>query len=152
MVEGRTNCKRIECEFSMNYNKFFIAFFFFTIQQVAGFAKRKIISCSIEPSQPTVFACNYDKAVETYDYWTVIIKARSFVYRQVRNMIAIMVECATGKLSEREFYEMLTIPSNRNWPKNLETAPAHGLYLKNVEFGSPEEPPEEAGQSQVKEI
>lgn len=50
---------------------------------------------------------------------------------QIRRIIGTLVGVATGELTKRDVYEMLTIPS-RSW--KVQTAPAAGLYLLNVRY------------------
>lgn len=68
------------------------------------------------------------------DYWDITFNAQSFVYRQIRRMIGTLVATAKGRLTQREIYEMLTIPSQQSFSNKINVAPAHGLYLTNIEF------------------
>lgn len=49
-------------------------------------------------------------------------------------MMAILIAVGNGRVSLREVYEMLTIPSKHSW--NYKITPMHscGLYLTNVEY------------------
>lgn len=46
-------------------------------------------------------------------------------------MVSAIVDHALGKMTKRDIYEMLTIPSSYS---KMRSAPAKGLYLANIEF------------------
>lgn len=52
-------------------------------------------------------------------------------------MVGALVAAAEGKVTQRDIYEMLTIPSHHSWNQKIAPVPPHGLYLVNVEY--PEE-------------
>lgn len=52
-------------------------------------------------------------------------------------MVGTILAAGTGKIKQRDVYEMLTIPSKYSWNIKITPVPSHGLYLKNVEY-SPE--------------
>lgn len=59
-------------------------------------------------------------------------------------MVAVLIAVAEGKLTKRDVYEMLTIPSRRNWidmdrKYSLQMAPAHALYFTGIEYKPVEE-------------
>lgn len=68
------------------------------------------------------------------DYWNITFNAQSFLYRQIRRIVGTLVAVAKGRLSQRELYEMLTIPSQQSFNSKVCVAPANGLYLANIEF------------------
>lgn len=68
------------------------------------------------------------------DYWNIIFNAQSFLYRQIRRMIGTLIAAARGRITHRDLYEMLTIPSQKSLCKRINVAPADGLYLTNIEF------------------
>lgn len=47
-------------------------------------------------------------------------------------MVGVLILAAQGTLTSRQLYELLTIPSQRNFA--MQPAPAHGLYLVNVAY------------------
>lgn len=51
--------------------------------------------------------------------------------------MATIIAAAEGRISQRDVYEMITIPSKHSWISSIGIAPACGLYLANVEY--PEE-------------
>ncbi|MDR1982482.1 MAG: tRNA pseudouridine(38-40) synthase TruA [Holosporaceae bacterium] len=57
--------------------------------------------------------------------------ARSFLYRQIRNIVGSLFLVGCGKWNERDFYEVL-IAKDRE--KAGPTAPAHGLYFLGVVY------------------
>lgn len=59
-------------------------------------------------------------------------------------MVGALIAVGEGKMSQRDIYEMLTIPSHNSWNHNVCPAPASGLYLVNVEY------PEEIYSNQLK--
>lgn len=71
---------------------------------------------------------------ENVDYWNIIFNAQSFLYRQIRRTVGTMVSLAKGHISQRDVYEMLTIPSHNTFNSKIASAPAHGLYLADIEF------------------
>jgi tRNA pseudouridine38-40 synthase len=65
------------------------------------------------------------------DIVTIQISARSFLYRQVRNIVGSLVFVGCGKWSEHDFQEVFQAKDRR---KAAPTAPAHGLYFTNVVY------------------
>lgn len=47
-------------------------------------------------------------------------------------MMAALIAVGEGKISKRDIYEMLTIPSKHSW--SLTPIPDYGLYLVDVEY------------------
>lgn len=45
-----------------------------------------------------------------------------------------LIAAAEGRISKRDVYEMLTIPSKHSWLPSIPMTPGYGLYLKNVEY------------------
>lgn len=53
--------------------------------------------------------------------------------------MGVLVAAAEGSLTEKDVYEMLTIPSYGNWPCNIAfSLPGHALFLTGVEYEEPE--------------
>lgn len=63
---------------------------------------------------------------------TVVIVGESFLYRQVRNMVGCLANVGLGKMSPQDVKLIL---QERNRAKAPAMAPAHGLFLVNVEHG-----------------
>ncbi|XP_037043659.1 tRNA pseudouridine synthase-like 1 isoform X2 [Bradysia coprophila] len=95
---------------------------------------RYIESIDIEPGESTGNIYTKSLADETYNYVNIRVTGRSFLNRQVRRIVAVILGVAQKHVTTREVYEMLTIPSKHNWPSRLECAPAHGLYLCQVHY------------------
>lgn len=79
----------------------------------------------------TVQPIAYDENVQ---YWDIFINAQSFLYRQIRRMMGAWIAAAVGRITTRDLYEMLTIPSRHLHGSRITTAPASGLYLADIEF------------------
>ncbi|KAI8126313.1 hypothetical protein FF38_09129 [Lucilia cuprina] len=98
------------------------------------FTVRSIDEINIRPGKTAAIGPNAKLAEEFYDYWDIEIKARSFIYKQVRRMVGALVAVATNRITEKCLYEMLTIPSKHNWDPRILLAPAFGLYLCRVHY------------------
>lgn len=107
---------------------------FFVSQARASFALRTINSIEIERCYPHIIQpFDYHKNIV---YWNLTFNARSFVYRQIRRMVGALIGVAKGKITQRDIYEMLTIPSNHHFKcgSGINVAPAYGLYLAEIKF------------------
>lgn len=93
---------------------------------------RKIDEISISPGRP--LTTSLSKKEDLYNYWDVKLSGRSFLYKQVRRIIGTLVCHGQGKISEKDLYEMLTIPSKYNWIPKIPVAPPYGLYLAKVDY------------------
>lgn len=49
-------------------------------------------------------------------------------------MVATMLAAGNGKITIRDVYEMLTIPSKFSWLPPIKPVSASALYLTNVEY------------------
>jgi tRNA pseudouridine38-40 synthase len=63
-----------------------------------------------------------------------IVRARSFLHHQVRNLVGTLKLIGEGKLSPKDVKEIL---DSRDRAKAGPTAPAHGLYLEKVKYREP---------------
>lgn len=59
-------------------------------------------------------------------------------------MVAVLIAVGEGRMTKRDVYEMLTIPSRKNWfdmkkKHSLKMAPAHALYFTGIEYKPMEE-------------
>lgn len=100
----------------------------------AFFSLRTISDIRIEPALPACNALHTIRATDVYDYWDITVTGRSFLYRQVRRLVGVILAVAQGRLANRDVYEMLTIPSMNSWCPRASAAPAYGLYLVNVAY------------------
>lgn len=64
---------------------------------------------------------------------TIVINGRSFLYRQVRNMVASLVEVGQGRITPMDVQKALESKSRSLGPKVM--APPHGLFLVDVQHG-----------------
>ncbi|EDW68781.2 tRNA pseudouridine synthase-like 1 [Drosophila virilis] len=98
------------------------------------FTVRKIDEINIRAGQSLALGPNATLASQIYDYWDIEIKAKSFLYKQVRRIVGTLLALANGRIDERCIYEMLTIPSKHTWEPRILVAPASGLYLCRVHY------------------
>ncbi|XP_065088408.1 tRNA pseudouridine synthase-like 1 [Ochlerotatus camptorhynchus] len=103
-------------------------------QQDASYTLRRIEHISIIRGTSMASAFNREIAEKYYEYWDIRIKARSFLYKQVRRMVGAWIAAAEERISERDVYRMLTVPSQRSWCDQAVVAPAYGLFLCKVEY------------------
>lgn len=102
------------------------------LQKKPSFAIRKINHVKIERGQAlTVQPFEHRNNII---YWNIIVNAQSFLYRQIRRVVGTLVAAAKGKITQRDLYEMLTIPSQTSFSNKINVAPAYGLYLADIEF------------------
>ncbi|XP_046389859.1 tRNA pseudouridine synthase-like 1 isoform X2 [Ischnura elegans] len=94
---------------------------------------RRINSLTISPGQPLINSI-YDPTNHMYDFWDVVVNAKSFNYRQVRRMVAVLIAVAQNKIEVTEVKNMIEDPSNYGWNPKACTAPPYGLYLLKVEY------------------
>ncbi|XP_056590850.1 tRNA pseudouridine synthase-like 1 isoform X2 [Triplophysa dalaica] len=66
-------------------------------------------------------------------FWELTFKSRSFLYKQVRRMTGALVAVGQGRLAVRQIQELLETEDSLAFPNNL-IAPAHGLFLTNIEY------------------
>lgn len=53
---------------------------------------------------------------------------------KVRRMVGVILAASMNKIQPKDVYEMITIPSTNSWIPCVNTAPAFGLYLKEVSY------------------
>lgn len=93
---------------------------------------RRLTSVSIKPTQSCASSFNFKTASDHYNYYDIEVAGKSFLYRQVRRMVAALIALGQGKITRKDVYEMITIPGAHNWLAKTRTAPATGLYLCEV--------------------
>ncbi|XP_050742224.1 tRNA pseudouridine synthase-like 1 isoform X2 [Drosophila biarmipes] len=98
------------------------------------FTVRKVDEIDIRPGRSLALAPNASLAAEIYNYWDIEIKAKSFLYKQVRRIVGALIALGNGRIDERCLYQMLTIPSKNSWDHRVLLAPACGLYLCRVHY------------------
>lgn len=98
------------------------------------FTLRKIDEINIRPGRTLAVASNAALAADSYDYWDIEIRAKSFLYKQVRRIVGTLLALGCGRIDEKSIYQMLTIPSKNSWDHRVLLAPACGLYLCRVHY------------------
>ncbi|KAK7877962.1 hypothetical protein WMY93_031390, partial [Mugilogobius chulae] len=66
-------------------------------------------------------------------FWELTFRSRSFLYKQVRRMVGALVAVGRGRLSVLDLRKVLEARDSTAFPQGL-AAPAHGLFLTNVEY------------------
>ncbi|XP_020786580.1 tRNA pseudouridine synthase-like 1 isoform X2 [Boleophthalmus pectinirostris] len=66
-------------------------------------------------------------------FWELTFRSKSFLYKQVRRMAGALVAVGKGSLSPLSLKKVLDAQDSRAYPQGL-SAPAHGLFLTNVEY------------------
>ena len=86
------------------------------------------IDCQSSSSIKTIQSCS----IETNDqHITLNVSAKSFLHSQVRIMAGTLVEAGKGKFNSSDVKDII---KSRDRSKAGATAPAHGLYLLEVEY------------------
>jgi tRNA pseudouridine38-40 synthase len=62
------------------------------------------------------------------------VEGRSFMYKQVRNMVGLLIEVGKGLLPSSTVKTMLLRGDRRELARVSPVAPAHGLYLMAVDY------------------
>ena len=75
---------------------------------------------------------NHNNSNNNAEIITVAIKGNAFLYRQVRNLVGCLAHVGQGKTKPGEVESILLA---RDRSKAPQMAPAHGLYLVDVEHG-----------------
>lgn len=93
-----------------------------------------IDSITIEPGQSTCNIFSKPFADNNFNYFDIQISGRSFLNRQVRRIVAVILGVAQDVLTLRDVYELLTIPSKYSWCNSAAVLPGCGLYLCKVHY------------------
>ncbi|XP_026461207.1 tRNA pseudouridine synthase-like 1 [Ctenocephalides felis] len=93
---------------------------------------RYIHEVSIEKSTST--SLPFNNASNYFDYWDIKFKGKSFLYRQVRRMVGVLLAVAQHRITEQDVITMLQVPSPYSWCTSVRSMPPHGLYLCDVEY------------------
>lgn len=81
-------------------------------------------------------------------YWELTFRSRSFLYKQVRRMTGALVAVGQGRLSVAQLKKVLEERDSRAYPQGM-SAPAHGLFLTNVEYRETDlQPPTKTSEEQ----
>ena len=68
--------------------------------------------------------------VDARHYWRLEFHGEGFLYKMVRNLVGSFIEIARGRIPESRLDELLHAPA----PYHGFTAPAHGLFLIEVDY------------------
>ncbi|CAN7985764.1 unnamed protein product [Ixodes hexagonus] len=93
---------------------------------------RNVSEFTLRPSQPASGLA--DAFYNNVDLWEFHIKSRSFLYRQVRRMVSVVLHVGTHPGTLSIVRSMLDNPHKDSWDNRVRIAPACGLYLTNVEY------------------
>ncbi|XP_071446724.1 tRNA pseudouridine synthase-like 1 isoform X2 [Hetaerina americana] len=94
---------------------------------------RHINEMTITPGLPMINSI-HDSRYNLYNFWDIVVNAKSFCYRQVRRMVAVLIAVAQNKIELDEVKLMIEDPQNNGWNPRATTAPPHGLFLTKVEY------------------
>lgn len=98
------------------------------------FSVRSISDIKVYPGRSLAVHLDAERAEALYNYWNLEIFGRSFLYKQVRRIVGCLVSVACNRVTLKDVYEMLTIPSKESWHPKAVVAPPFGLYLCKVHY------------------
>uniref|UniRef100_T1GHX6 tRNA pseudouridine synthase n=1 Tax=Megaselia scalaris TaxID=36166 RepID=T1GHX6_MEGSC len=102
-------------------------------EKPASFCIRSISNIEILPGKPLTVA-NTEETADLYNFYDFHIHGRSFLYKQVRRIIGTLLAVGCGKITQRDVYQMITIPSKHSWCSGLAVMPPFALYLCKVHY------------------
>lgn len=73
---------------------------------------------------------------DTTTSWTFTVRGDRFLYKMVRNIVGALVRVGSGELDEAELEEAVRVGAFTRSRSMALTAPAHGLVLQKIEYGS----------------
>ncbi|XP_029802135.1 tRNA pseudouridine synthase-like 1 isoform X1 [Suricata suricatta] len=93
---------------------------------------RTLRRASVSPDLGSPFVLPQENRLQ---FWNLEFESQSFLYRQVRRMTAVLVAVGLGALMPAQVKGILESrdPLGRHQTR---VAPAHGLFLKSVQYGS----------------
>jgi len=97
---------------------------------------RAIKRLELERGRP-LFDPRLDPRYSGLRFFDVHVGAKSFMYKQVRRMVGVIVAAAQKRLSADEVHNLLRFPGT--WNDKVPTAPPHGLYLIDIEYPNDEQ-------------
>lgn len=120
-------------------------------QQPLGYPTiRTIDHFRIKPGRP-LFDPLYDPLYSNIEFFDFHVKARSFMYKQVRRMVSVVLALAQGHMDLDQVHQLFEKPGE--WNPRAITAPPYGLYLLNVVYKIPhDEQPQQPAGDQGKEL
>ena len=90
----------------------------------------------IKPGRP-LFDPVHDPLYSNITFYDFHVKAPSFMYKQVRRMVSVVVAVAQNRMELDEVRQLFDNPGT--WNSKANTAPPYGLYLLNVDYKIPQE-------------
>jgi len=69
-----------------------------------------------------------------YNYWDIHVDARSYLYKQIRRTVGVLIKVAQKVLTYDDVKYMFDNPSSDSWTSRVSTVPAHGLYLYDMGY------------------
>ncbi|XP_057374519.1 tRNA pseudouridine synthase-like 1 [Daphnia carinata] len=120
-------------------------------QQPSGYPTiRTLDHFYIKPGRP-LFDPVYDPLYSNIEFYDFHVKARSFMYKQVRRMVSVVLALAQGRMDLDQVRQLFEQPGE--WNPRAITAPPYGLYLLNVDYKIPQdEQPQRPVENQGKEF
>ncbi|XP_059472071.1 tRNA pseudouridine synthase-like 1 [Neocloeon triangulifer] len=94
---------------------------------------KKINKLELRPGLPLVNS-EIDPAVDYWDFWELYCNGQSFLYKQVRRFMTVILAVGRNNLSVDDVQRMIDCPAKYGWNPSINLVPAHGLYLLNVEY------------------
>ncbi|XP_060115074.1 tRNA pseudouridine synthase-like 1 [Heteronotia binoei] len=91
---------------------------------------RTLMRAEVRPSSGFLMHHSQDSELR---FWELEFQARSFLYKQVRRMAGVLVAVGQNRLQPHHVESLLEARDLMAYPKNV-IAPAHGLFLKEVEY------------------
>jgi tRNA pseudouridine(38-40) synthase len=92
----------------------------------------------IEVAPSTGFLSNYASAspiVNQFDYWDLVFRSRSFLYKQVRKMTGVLLAAGCRDISLDDVRKLVDNPDQGSLCKtNVYDIPPYGLYMANIEY------------------
>ncbi|XP_039297085.1 tRNA pseudouridine synthase-like 1 [Nilaparvata lugens] len=90
---------------------------------------RRLDSVSLHPGRPLIPGYFTD---QYFDYWEVKVVGKSFLYKQVRRTVAVLIGVGQGKVNYKDVESLFLNPGT--WLDGLKSVPAYGLYLTDVVY------------------
>ncbi|XP_025423798.1 tRNA pseudouridine synthase-like 1 [Sipha flava] len=69
-----------------------------------------------------------------YNYWDIHVNARSFLYKQIRRTVGVLIKVAQKVITYDDVKYMFDNPASESWNPKVSTAPGHGLYLYDLGY------------------
>ena len=92
---------------------------------------RNLYSLTFEKGSPLM---PFDSLSENFEFWEFKCSSKSFLYKQVRRIVAALIALGTDRITEKDITVMLQVPGHHNFLPFLRAVPSYGLYLLNVEY------------------